>query len=104
MVDAVAMATARNLLGEQPEERCRVWLHNGEDGQEELTRRICAICEYYKIPQEELDGWLAVTSGADMPLKVANGFSDLKIDASLVEEMTGTVLEAESTSSCSIPW
>ena len=72
-----------------------MWLHNGEDGQEELTRRICAICEYYKIPQEELDGWLAVTSGADMPLKVANGFSDLKIDASLVEEMTATVLEGE---------
>ena len=95
MVDAIAMATARNLLGDQPEERCRVWLHNGEDGQEELTRRICAICEYYKIPQEELDGWLAVTSGADMPLKVANGFSDLKIDASLVEEMTSTVLEGE---------
>ena len=95
MVDAIAMATARNLLGDQPEERCRVWLHNGEDGQEELTRRICAICEYYKIPQEELDGWLAVTSGADMPLKVANGFSDLKIDARLVEEMTATVLDGE---------
>ena len=39
MVEAVAMATARNLLDEQPRERCRVWLHNGEDRIEELRRR-----------------------------------------------------------------
>ena len=31
LVEAIAMATARNLLGEQPEERLRVWYHNGED-------------------------------------------------------------------------
>jgi hypothetical protein len=31
MVEGVAMATARNLLGEQPTERLRVWFHNGED-------------------------------------------------------------------------
>ena len=34
------MATARNLLGEQPEERLRVWYHNGEDPREEIDRRL----------------------------------------------------------------
>jgi RecA-family ATPase len=91
MVEAVAMATCRNLLGEQPEERCRVWLHNGEDSRDELNRRVVAICQHYKIPQEELQGWLFLTSGTEMGLKVANGYSDLKVDTALVKDMTQVV-------------
>jgi RecA-family ATPase len=93
MVEGVALATGRNLLGEQPEERCRVWLHNGEDGLVELSRRVVAICQHYKIPQEELQGWLFLTSGTEMALKVANGYSDLKIDAALVTEMTRVIAD-----------
>ena len=58
------MATCRNLLGEQPEQRLRVWLHNGEDPRDEINRRLAAICQHYKIPQEELQGYLWTTSGA----------------------------------------
>src|SRR5262249_52910026 len=54
MVEAVSMATCRNLLGEQPEARLRVWYHNGEDNLEELNRRLAAICMHNKIPQKEL--------------------------------------------------
>ena len=93
MVEAVALATCRDLLGEQPEERCRVWLHNGEDGPEELSRRVVAICQRYKIPQEEVQGWLFLTSGTEMALKVANGYSDLKIDAALIAEMTRVIAD-----------
>jgi RecA-family ATPase len=93
MVEAVALATCRNLLGEQPEERCRVWLHNGEDGLEELNRRVVAICQHYKIPQEELQSWLFLTSGTEMALKVANGYSDLKIDTALIAEMTRVIAD-----------
>jgi RecA-family ATPase len=93
MVEAVALATCRNLLGEQPEERCRVWLHNGEDSRDELNRRVVAICQHYKIPQEELQDWLFLTSGAEMGLKVANGYSDLKVDTALVKEMTQVVAD-----------
>jgi RecA-family ATPase len=95
IVDAIAMATGRNLTGEQPEERCRVWVHNGEDSIEELNRRIVAICKSYGIPQTELDGWLFVTSGNEMPLKIAHGYSELKIDAALVEEITQRIAENE---------
>jgi RecA-family ATPase len=56
LVECVAMATARNLLGEQPTEQLRIWLHNGEDPLEEIHRRLAAICQHYKIPQEELQG------------------------------------------------
>jgi RecA-family ATPase len=93
MVEAVALATCHALLGEQPEERCRVWLHNGEDSREELNRRVVAICQHYKVPQEELQGWLFLTSGTEMALKVANGYAELKIDSTLVAEMTRVIAD-----------
>jgi hypothetical protein len=43
MVEAIAMATGRNLLGEEPPVRLRVWLHNGDDSREEMDRRVVAI-------------------------------------------------------------
>ena len=85
MVEAVAMATTRNLLGEQPDARLRVWFHNGEDNLEELYRRLGAICLHYAIPQEELQGWLFLTSGNEVPLRVANGYSDIKLDKVLIK-------------------
>jgi hypothetical protein len=93
MVEAVAMATGRNLLGEQPETRSRVWLHNGEDSHDELMRRAVAICKHYKIPQEELQGYLSLTSGNEMPLKVAHGYSDLKLDRVLIADITRTIVD-----------
>ena len=95
MVEAVAMATARNLLEEQPTERLRVWYHNGEDSIEELSRRLVAICKHYKIPQEELRGWLFVTSGNEVPLRVAKGYSDLKIDNALVNCIQSEIERSE---------
>jgi len=85
MVETVSMATCRNLLGEQPTERLRAWYHNGEDTLEELNRRLGAICMHYKIPQEELRDWFFMTSGNEVPLRVAAGYSDLKIDEPLIK-------------------
>ena len=87
LTEAIAMATARNLLGEQPEQRLRVWYHNGEDDRDEIDRRILAICQHYGIPQEELEGWLFVTSGAEVPLRVAAGYSNLEINEVLVRQL-----------------
>lgn len=88
LVEMVAMATARNLLGEQPPERLRVWVHNGEDPKEEIERRIAAICLHYKIPMTELEGWLWYSSGNEFPLKVARGYSNLDIDNRLIAKMS----------------
>jgi RecA-family ATPase len=95
MVEAVAMATCRNLLGEQPTERLRVWYHNGEDSIEELRRRLGAICLHYEIPQEELRDWFFMTSGNEVPLRVANGYSDLKIDEPLVKCIVAEIARNE---------
>ena len=89
------MATGRNLLGEQPTARLRVWYHNGEDAREELTRRLVAICKHYEIPQEELRGQLVLTSGNEFPLRVAKGYSDLKIDTPLIDNISNQVAKYE---------
>jgi RecA-family ATPase len=91
LVEAIAMATCRNLLGEQPEVRLRVWYHNGEDPLDEINRRIAAICQYYKIPQEELPGQLWVTSGNEFPLRVAKGYTNLAIDTVLVRQISAAI-------------
>jgi RecA-family ATPase len=91
MVEGVSMATARNLLGEQPSERVRVWYHNGEDSMDELNRRLAAICQYYQIPLEELSGWFFMTSGNEIPLRVAQGYSNLSIDHRLVKCITEAI-------------
>jgi hypothetical protein len=80
LLEAILMATARPLLGEQPSERLRVWYHNGEDGTAELNRRIAAICIKYGIDPHELEGWLFVTSGLEMPIKIASGTHEAKLD------------------------
>ena len=91
MVEAVAMATARKLLGEQASARMRVWYHNGEDDDDELDRRLLAICQHFDIPQDELVGNLFVTSANSVPLRVAKGYNDLKIDAVLLSRIKGEI-------------
>jgi RecA-family ATPase len=91
MVEAVAMATCRNLLGEQPEQRLRVWYHNGEDSLQELNRRLAAICQHFHIPQEELRDWFFMTSGNEVPLRVAKGYSNLVIDTRLIKHITEAI-------------
>jgi hypothetical protein len=85
LVEAVTMATAHNLLGEQPVERLHIWYHNGEDGTDELNRRIAAICVHYNIDPRELDGWLFITSGLEMPIKIAGGNGDVRLNKEVAD-------------------
>lgn len=71
LVEALAMATGRPLLGVQPIKKMRVWVFNLEDPIDELQRRVAAICKYYKIPAEEIDGQLFLNSGRTTPLIIA---------------------------------
>jgi hypothetical protein len=91
MVEAIAMATCRNLLGEQPVERVRVWYHNAEDTQDEVNRRVVAICQHYKIPQQELVGWFIATSCEKFNLRVAKGINELKIEEATVDAVADKI-------------
>jgi RecA-family ATPase len=80
MVESISMATGRDLLGDgAPNERTRVWYHNGEDPMAELNRRVVAICQHYGISQEELRGWFFMTSGNEVPLRVAEGYNQVRL-------------------------
>ena len=50
-VEALALATGRELLHDKPYGRSRVWLWHGEDPADELQRRIMAACLYLR------NGW-----------------------------------------------
>jgi AAA domain len=71
LVEAVAMATGRPLLGVPVPKRLRVWYWNGEDPAEETERRLAAILLHFKIPREEVEGWLFTDTGREMPICIA---------------------------------
>ena len=58
LVEAVAMASGRNLLGIEPLKPLKVWYVNLEDPREEIERRVAAICLHFCIGQKEIDGRL----------------------------------------------
>jgi RecA-family ATPase len=97
LVELMAMCTGRPLLDEQPEMRCRAWYHNAEDSRDEIYRRIAAICQHYDIDQGELEGWLFVTSGLDMPIKIATSSrtGTLSLDKVVAEAIIGTIANNE---------
>jgi hypothetical protein len=65
LVEAIAMATGRDLLGHRPRGKYRVWYINGEDPRDEIDRRIGGILLRYGISPEEIEGHLFVDSGRD---------------------------------------
>jgi hypothetical protein len=99
LVELIALAAGRNLLGETPVRRCRCWYHNAEDDMDELRRRIAAICQHYSISQQDLVDWLHVTSGVEMPVKIAtvtNGRGTHGIiDKSTTEAIIREIVEHE---------
>ena len=71
IVEALAMATGRRLLGEWVLGPLRVWLYNLEDPAEELQRRITAAMVHHQIAPDLAGGRLFVDSGRDRPLCTA---------------------------------
>lgn len=70
-VEGMAMASCKPLLGVRPDQRLKVAYWNGEDPMEETERRIGAACLKYGLGADDLEDWLFVGSGRDMPLVIA---------------------------------
>lgn len=71
IVEAVAMASGRNLLGAPVREPLRVWLVNLEDPREEIERRVAAVCLNFGIKPEDLGDRLFIDSGREAEFVVA---------------------------------
>src|SRR5262245_301608 len=93
MVESISMATGRNLLDEEIKEPMRVWYHNGEDNFLELQRRVAGICRHYDIPMSELNDRFFMTSGNEVPLRVAETWSQVRLqtDHGLVKCITEAI-------------
>ena len=63
--------TGRNLLGIEPVRPMRIWYWNGEDPQEELERRVLAICLHYGVDRRAVEKNLFLDSGRDTEIIVA---------------------------------
>jgi hypothetical protein len=71
IVEALAIATSKPLLGIAPNERTNVWYFNGEDPQSELERRVAAAGKHYGIDPAETNGRLFVDSGRSSAIRLA---------------------------------
>lgn len=94
--EALAMATGRNLLGQEvPDGPKRVWLWNLEDDREELARIIQAACKHWSIGPEHIRDRLFVDSaleGAILKLAVSTMSDGLVINRPLVAGLTDEML------------
>lgn len=74
LVEMISIALGVDLLADRAELATgpqNVWYHNGEDPEDEIRRRIAAICKHYAIEPAELANRLYWTVGRDCPLIVA---------------------------------
>ena len=72
LVEAIAMATGKPLLGIQVREPLRVWIINLEDPLEELERRVLAVLLHFRIHPDDLGGRLFLNSGRDTKVVIAS--------------------------------
>tara|TARA_B110000046_G_scaffold73521_1_gene81378 strand:- start:587 stop:2488 length:1902 start_codon:yes stop_codon:yes gene_type:complete len=94
MTEAVAMATGRDLLGQETEKR-RVWIWNLEDPLEELQRRLAAIMIHYRIKPEDYAERLFVNSGRDERLIVTQQIGGQTIYTPVVDLMIEFITKAQ---------
>lgn len=94
VVEALALATGRCLLGKDVQEGPhRVWLYNLEDPDEETERRLHAAAKHFDIHPDDLGGRLYVNSGRDQPVCIAEETPDgarimRPVVEAIVEEIT----------------
>ncbi len=90
--EAVEMAVGRDLeTGERlPSGPLRVVLWNGEEDQDEIDRRIAAVCQRYHVTRKALGDRLFAISVRDEPMRIAtteNGVA--KIDEAVRSRISG---------------
>jgi hypothetical protein len=72
LTEAIGMAVGRNIVpGERLKAPLRVWVVNAEEDQNELNRRIAAICQRYGVDPAECADRLFVTSIKGKPWCIA---------------------------------
>lgn len=71
MVEAMAVATGRDLMGEPIKERTNAWIVNLEDPRSELELRLAAVMNHYDIKHDDIAGKLFMDGEDDIGIKLA---------------------------------
>ena len=103
LVEALAIATGRPLLGLVPAESTPYWYWNGEDPLEELQRRVMAAAMHFGVERHQLEGRLFLDSGRRMPIILATQTRDGAKLARPVSELVDGEYE-RTASACMSLW
>ena len=76
IVDAIAMASNRNLLGAIPKQKLKVVYYNSEDPLQEIQRRVIGCLQHFNIDQSEIKNYLFLASGRDQDLILSQGIDN----------------------------
>ena len=72
LIEAISIATGNDLLNLGQVTQGNVLIVNNEDDDNEIDRRISAICQYYRINVKSLENRLFIRSGYCNPVIIAN--------------------------------
>lgn len=95
ILDAISMASGRDLISGKTIEPRRVWYWNGEDPLEELQRRVQAAALHYTLTEDDLGGRLFLDSGRAQRIRVATDDrrNGITINRPIVESIVATMAE-----------
>lgn len=72
LVEALCLATGRQLLGEWvPQDGLRAWVYNLEDPRDELDRRVIGAMIHHGVTPDQVGGRLFLDTGRERPLCTA---------------------------------
>ena len=71
MAEAVAVATGRDLLGEQVHEQTNCWIINLEDPRSEMELRLASVMQHYNVAHGDIAGRLFVDGEDDIEITLA---------------------------------
>lgn len=92
VVEALAMASGKPLLGVTPRGVFRVWLWNGEDPREEMERRIAAAMMHYGLTRDDVGDRLFLDTGRETEIVLATETREgVRIAAPVVSALMRTI-------------
>jgi hypothetical protein len=94
IVEALALATGRPLLGQDVPKRSRVWLFNLEDDLIELRRRVTAAMIHYKIKPEDIGDRLLIDGEKSLVITKTDQ-QGTKINAPVVDALVEAIQALE---------
>lgn len=91
VVEALSMASGKDLTGDKPPKRLKVWLFNAEDPRDEMDRRIMAACLHYGLTPSDIEGHLFLDTGREQELIVMQ--EDKKAGVTINTPIVSAVVE-----------